>query len=333
MVRVFVASRSFGRVVPDGVRLLQDVGDLVWNPFGRALTSMELQGFLRDVDAALLGNDVCDRAVFESAERLRVVSRHGIGVDAVDLEAATDHGIVVTNTPHVNAVAVAEHALALMLALLRRVPAADASVKAGRWEGLKFMGGELYGRTLGIVGLGAIGVEVARRAKSLGMNVLYVKRRRNLDLERELGLTFKPLTELLSESDIVSIHLPLTDETKGLIGEEEIASMKPGAYIVNTARGGILNLNALVEALKSGRLAGAALDVYDSEPPDFNHPLFKLENVILTPHIGAYTVEAVRRMDTLAAENIVKALKGQIPEHVVNKEVLSRGNLRIKAST
>jgi D-3-phosphoglycerate dehydrogenase len=124
----------------------------------------------------------------------------------------------------------------------------------------------------------------------------------------------------------------LTDETKGLIGEEEIASMKPNAYIINTARGGIINLNALTQALKAGRLAGAALDVYDSEPPNFNHPLFKLENVILTPHIAAYTVEAVRRMDITAAENILKALKGQIPEHVVNKEVLSRGNLRIRAS-
>jgi len=319
-------------VVDDGVRLLEGVGELAWNPLGRALTSRELQGFLRDVDAALLGNDVCDRAVFESAERLKVVSRHGMGVDAVDLQAATEHGVLVTNTPHVNAVAVAEHALALMLGLLRRIPAADASVKAGRWEGLKFMGGELYGKTLGIVGLGAIGVELARRARGLGMNVLYVKRRRSLELEEQLGLTFKPLNELLKESDIVSIHLPLTDETKGLIGEEEIASMKPNAYIINTARGGIINLNALTQALKAGRLAGAALDVYDSEPPNFNHPLFKLENVILTPHIAAYTVEAVRRMDITAAENILKALKGQIPEHVVNKEVLSRGNLRIRAS-
>ena len=332
MFRIFVASRSFGRVVDDGVRLLEGVGELAWNPLGRALTSRELQGFLRDVDAALLGNDVCDRAVFESAERLKVVSRHGMGVDAVDLQAATEHGVLVTNTPHVNAVAVAEHALALMLGLLRRIPAADASVKAGRWEGLKFMGGELYGKTLGIVGLGAIGVELARRARGLGMNVLYVKRRRSLELEEQLGLTFKPLNELLKESDIVSIHLPLTDETKGLIGEEEIASMKPNAYIINTARGGIINLNALTQALKAGRLAGAALDVYDSEPPNFNHPLFKLENVILTPHIAAYTVEAVRRMDITAAENILKALKGQIPEHVVNKEVLSRGNLRIRAS-
>jgi D-3-phosphoglycerate dehydrogenase len=332
LFRIFVASRSFGRVVDDGVRLLEGVGELAWNPLGRALTSRELQGFLRDVDAALLGNDVCDRAVFESAERLKVVSRHGMGVDAVDLQAATEHGVLVTNTPHVNAVAVAEHALALMLGLLRRIPAADASVKAGRWEGLKFMGGELYGKTLGIVGLGAIGVELARRARGLGMNVLYVKRRRSLELEEQLGLTFKPLNELLKESDIVSIHLPLTDETKGLIGEEEIASMKPNAYIINTARGGIINLNALTQALKAGRLAGAALDVYDSEPPNFNHPLFKLENVILTPHIAAYTVEAVRRMDITAAENILKALKGQIPEHVVNKEVLSRGNLRIRAS-
>ncbi len=330
MTKIFIASRSFGRVVNDGIELLQKEGEIVRNPHGRALNSDELRESLMDAEAALLGNDVCDANVLGSAGRLKVVSRHGIGVDAIDLNAATENGIIVTNTPDVNTIAVADHTMALMLSLVRKIPDADASLKSKKWEGLKFLGRELAGKTLGIVGLGSIGTEVAKRAKGFGMKLLYVKRKRVPDLEDKLELTYRPLDSLLRESDVISIHLPLTPETKGLIGRKEIASMKKGVYIVNTARGGILDTDALVEALNSGQVAGAALDVFDTEPPDFNHPLFEMENVILTPHIGAYTIEAIRRMDLLAAENIVKALHGEIPEFVVNKEVLKSHSLRLK---
>jgi len=330
LVKIFVASRSFGRVVDDGVKLLQSVGEIMWNPFGRTLTSKELRDFLSDVDAALLGNDACDAEVLGSARKLKIVSRHGIGVDAVDLEAATANGIIVTNTPGVNTISVAEYTMALILALLRMIPEAGASLKSGRWEGLRFVGRELAGLKLGIVGLGSIGAEVAKRARGFRMEVLYVDKRRSLELEGELGLTYRSIEDLLKEADIISIHLPLTPETKGLIGREEIALMKKGVYIVNTARGGILNVDALEEALREGKVAGAALDVFDPEPPDFNHPIFKMENVILTPHIAAYTLEAIRRVDLMAAENIMKAIRGEVPEHVVNREVLSRDNLRIR---
>jgi D-3-phosphoglycerate dehydrogenase len=329
--RVFVASRSFGRFVDDGIRLLSDEAVVIRNPHGRALNSEELGGSLRDADGALLGNDVCDSEVLNSAEKLKVVSRHGVGVDNVDLEAATENGIIVANTPSVNKTAVAEHTMALILSLLRKIPQADASLKSGKWEGPKFMGSELAGKKLGIVGLGAIGTEVAKRAKCFGMNVLYLKRRRREDLEKELGIVYRPLEQLLRESDIVSIHLPLTRETKGMIGEREIALMNKDAYLINTARGEVLDDAALAEALMEERIAGAALDVFSKEPPDSDHPLFQLDNVILTPHVGAYTLEAVRKMDLISAENIVRVFHGQQPDFVVNKEVLSRSNLRLRS--
>ncbi len=328
--KVFVASRSFGRFVDDGIELLAKEAVIVRNPYGRALDSEELKDSLKDADAALLGNDVCNSEVLSSAKNLKVVSRHGVGVDNVDLEAATQNGIIVANTPSVNKTAVAEHTMALILSLLRRIPQADASLRSGRWEGLKFMGNELAGKKLGIIGLGAIGTEVAKRAKCFGMDVLYLKRRRREDLEKEMGIVYRPLEQLLRESDIVSIHLPLTPETKGMIGKGELALMNKDAYLINTARGGVVDDDALAEALMKEGIAGAALDVFGEEPPDFDDPLFQLDNVVFTPHVGAYTLEAVRKMDLISAENIVKVFRGQLPDFVVNREVLSRSSLRLQ---
>ena len=319
-------------MVDDAIELLRREGEVVGNPYGRALSSNELRENLREVDAALLGNDVCDANVLNAASRLKVVSRHGIGIDSIDLKAATENGIVVANTPRVNTTAVAEHAIALMLAILRKIPDADLSLKSNRWEGLRFVGEELAGKKLGIIGLGAIGKEVAKRVKAFGIDILYTDNVRDTNLESALGLSFVPLYSLLRESDVISIHVPLLPDTKGLIGRKEIALMKKGTYIVNTARGGIVDSDALAEALRSGRIAGAALDVFDTEPPDFSSPLFSVERIIMTPHIGAYTVEAIRRMDCIAAENIAKVLHGEIPEYVVNREVLFSQKLRMKAS-
>jgi D-3-phosphoglycerate dehydrogenase len=332
LTKIFVASRSFGKVVDDGIELLRREGEIIVNPYGRALSSNELRENLREVGAALLGNDVCDANVLNAACRLKVVSRHGTGVDSIDLRAATENGIVVANTPRVNTVGVAEHTIALMLAMLRRIPRADLSLKSKRWEGLKFVGEELAGKRLGIIGLGAIGKEVAKRIRAFGVDIVYTDNVRDRDLEKALGLSFVTLRKLLEESDVISIHVPLSADTKGLIGRKEIALMKKGAYIINTARGGIVDSDALAEALRNGRIAGAALDVFDTEPPDFSSPLFNVERIIMTPHIGAYTVEAIRRMDCIAAENIVKVLRGEIPEYVVNREVLSSEKLRMKTS-
>jgi len=328
--KVFIASRSFGRIVDDGIKLLSSNADVIRNPYGRALTSHELRESLADTDAVLLGNDVCDSNVLNSAGKLKVVSRHGVGVDNVDLKVATENGIVVTFSPGVNSTAVAEHTLALTLSLLRKIPEANASLKSGKWEGLKFVGRELAGKKLGIIGLGDIGVEVAKRAKCFGMEVLYLKRRRREDLEKELGIVYKPLEELLKESDIVSVHLALTPETKRMIGEKEIALMKKDAYLINTARGEVIDNAALARALRENRIAGAALDVFDKEPPNFDDPLFRLDNVIVTPHVGAYTLEAIRNMDVISADNIIKILHGQRPNFVANEEVFSRSNSRSK---
>jgi len=328
--KVFVASRSFGRFVDDGIELLAKEAVIVRNPYGRALNSEELKDSLRDADAALLGNDVCDFRVLNAAKNLKVVSRHGVGVDNVDLEAATQNGIIVANTPSVNKTAVAEHTMALILSLLRKIPQADASLRSGKWEGPKFMGNELAGKKLGIIGLGAIGTEVAKRAKCFGMDVLYLKRRRREDLEKKMGIVYRPLEQLLRESDIVSIHLPLTPETKGTIGKKELALMKKDAYLINTARSEVVDDDALTEALMEKRIAGAALDVFGKEPPDFDDPLFQLDNVIFTPHVGAYTLEAIRKMDLISAENIVRVFHVRQPDFVVNREVLSRSNLRLQ---
>jgi D-3-phosphoglycerate dehydrogenase len=330
LAKIFVASRSFGKVVDDGLKLLEQSGEIIRNPHARALRSDELRVSVRDVDAALLGNDVCDANALDAAAKLKVISRHGIGVDSIDLKAATENGIVVANTPRVNTTAVAEHTIALMLAIMRRIPEANLSLKSGKWEAPKFVGEELAGKTLGIIGLGAIGKEVAKRAKAFGTKILYTDKIRDMDLERQLGISLVPLDSLLRESDIISIHLPLTPETRGLISRKETALMKNGVYLINTARGGILESDALAEGLRSGRLAGAALDVFDTEPPDFASGLLTLEKIIMTPHIGAYTIEAMRKMDYIAAENITKVLQGAIPLYVVNREVLSRSNLRMR---
>jgi D-3-phosphoglycerate dehydrogenase len=330
--KIFVASRSFGKVVDDGVKLLRKEGEIIGNPYGRALSSDELRENVRNVDAALLGNDTCDANVLNSSSKLIVVSRHGIGVDSIDLKSATENGIVVANTPKVNTTAVVEHTMALMLAILRKIPGADLSLKSKNWEGLKFVGEELAGKKLGIIGLGAIGKHVAKRAKAFGVEILYTDEVRDTLLEEELGMLFVPLHDLLRVSDVISIHVPLTSDTRGLIGRSEILLMKKGVYIVNTARGGIVDADALAEGLRSGHIAGAAIDVFDTEPPDFTSPLFNAEGIVMTPHIGAYTIEAIRRMDRVAAENIVKAFHAEIPEYVVNKEVLSSQKLRLRAS-
>jgi len=327
---IFIASRSFGRIVDDGVKLLAKEAILIRNPYDRALSSSELKESLRDIDAVLLGNDVCDSSVLSSTKRLRVVSRHGVGLDNVDLESATENGIVVTYTPSVNKVAVAEHTMALILSLLRRIPEAILSLRSGKWEGPRLTGTELAGKKLGIVGLGAIGTEVARRARCFDMVVSYYDIRRRKDLEVELKIVYRPLRKLLKESDIVSLHVALTLRTRGMIGKEAIGIMKKGAYLINTARGEIVDTAALVSALKENKIAGAALDVFDKEPPDFDHPLFKLDNIIITPHIGAYTIEAIRKTDLTSADNIIRVLRGQKPNYVANEEVFSRSNLRLQ---
>jgi len=321
--KVYVTAKSFGKIVPDGLKILEDMAEIKRSPYDRPMTEEELIQSLKDIDAVVLGVDKCSRKVIESLERMRVIGRHGVGLDNVDLDAATEKGIIVTYTPHVNADSVADHTWALILALARKIIPADASTKSGRWEGPKFIGIELSNKTLGILGLGAIGQRVAKRARGFDMNILYHDKRRNEAFEREIGVTYVDLERLLRESDILTIHAALTSETRRMIGARELRMMKKTALLVNTARGEIIDEKILVQALREGWITGAALDVFEREPPK---QLLKIGNVVLTPHMSSYTFEALRRMDTMVAEDIVKVLAGRKPEHVANPKVYEKKN-------
>jgi D-3-phosphoglycerate dehydrogenase len=259
-----------------------------------------------------------DAAVIAAAANLKVVARAGIGLDNVDVDAATRRGIMVVNAPQSNILSAAEHTIALLLALARNIPQADASLRAGHWSREEFQGVELHGKTLGIVGMGRVGTMVAQRALAFGMRLIaydpYVSR----DRARELSIELMPdLEALLVQADFVTIHLPRTAETEGLIGARELALMRDGARIVNTARGGIVDEAALEDALRSGRLAGAALDVFADEPVT-QHPLFGVPNVVVTPHLGAATQEAQDKAGTAIAEMVRLALRGEFVPYAVN---------------
>jgi len=255
-----------------------------------------------------------------AARNLRVVAVHGAGFDHVDLESARAHGVVVFNTPDALTDAVAELTVALILALLRRLVTADGAVRAGEWS-RKFsdlVGLELTGKTVGIVGLGRIGEAVARRMRCLNVNIIYSDLLEKRLLHDELGIRRATFNELLSTSDIVTFHTPLTPKTLNMVSDAEFGLMKNGIYLVNMARGSVIDERALERALSSGKVAGAALDVLEEEPPRLDNPLLRFENVILTPHIGASTHEAMRRMSVQCAEGVLKVFRGETPPNVVN---------------
>jgi len=294
----------------------------------RVYTEEELVKEARDVDAILVTGrgEKITRKVMEASEKLRVVSKYGVGVDNIDVKAATEMGIIVTRTPGANANAVAEFAVAMILAATRKIPLAMAHLKAGGWREQKLVGVELASSTVGLVGLGHIGFRVAKKLKGLDAKVLGYDPYVTGEKAAEVGVELAELERLLRESDVVTIHAALTEQTKHLIGERELALMKPSAYLVNTARGAIVDQKALYRALKEGRIAGAALDVFEEEPLKPDNPLFQLDNVILTPHVGDSTVTAKIQTYTQAAENILKVLRGELPprESLVNPDVLAK---------
>ena len=273
-------------------------------------------------------SDLIDAAVFDTAPQLKVVANFGVGVNNIDVAAATERGILVTNTPGVLTNATADLAMALILAVGRRIVEGDRMVREGKfrfWAPFHFLGHEISGKTLGIIGLGRIGRAVARRAAGFGMNILYNNRRR-LAPEREAALEveFTDLESLLSESDFVSLHVPLTDDTRHLVGAPELACMKPSAFLINTARGPVVDETALVDALERDVISGAGLDVYESEP-ELAPGLAELPNVVLLPHVGSATVETRYKMAAMAADNLLAALAGRIPPNLVNPPSSGRG--------
>lgn len=267
-----------------------------------------------------------DVELLDRAERLRVVGRAGVGLDNIDVDAATERGVLVMNTPGANATATAEHAWALLLALCRRIPAADASVRRGEWERKAFVGTQLQGKTLGVVGLGRVGRLVARRGRGFGMKILAHDPFLSTEAADELRVELVDLDGLLADADVVTLHAPLTEETRGLIDADRIGRMKPGALLVNAARGGLVDETAVVDALEEGRLGGAAFDVYAHEPPE-GSPLLGRGDVVLTPHLGASTVEAQRDVSVQVVEQVLDALRQEDFRNAVNLPFVATGGL------
>jgi D-3-phosphoglycerate dehydrogenase len=255
--------------------------------------------------------------VIEAASSLRVIGRAGVGLDNVDLEAATWRGIVCMNTPGGNTIAAAEHTLALLLATARRIPQAHAHLKGGKWERERFLGAEVYGKTLGIVGLGRIGAEVARRAQGFAMTVIAYDPYLTAEVAQRLGVELVDLDALYRRADFITVHVPLTRDTRGLIGAAELAKMKDGVRLVNVARGGIVDEAALAAAVQSGKVAGAALDVFEWEPP-WGSPVLDLDGVVVTPHLGASTEEAQSAVATAIAQQVADLLVRGVVRHAVN---------------
>jgi D-3-phosphoglycerate dehydrogenase / 2-oxoglutarate reductase len=303
-------------VSKNGTQLLAREKD--WQVIEPSQYQLSPEEHLRDADALIVRSAVfVDAAMLEKAPKVRVIGRAGVGVDNIDVEAATRRGIVVMNTPGANAVAVAELAIGLMISLARHLPRADASTRAGKWEKKSFQGTELRGKELGILGLGRIGVEVAKRAKALGMTVSAHDPYVSPALARDLGLRLCSLDDLYATSDYLSLHLGLSPQTHGMIGAEALSKVKKGVRIINCARGELVDETALSEALRSGHVAGAALDVFVHEPPK-NSPLLELPNLIATPHIGASTVEAQDAVGVQLAEQVREYLKNGVVQNAVN---------------
>jgi D-3-phosphoglycerate dehydrogenase len=275
---------------------------------------------LSGVRAVMVRNmTAVDRAFIEAAPRLRVVGRIGVGLDNLDLPSLSERGIVVCYPPEENAVSVAEHVFALLLAFARRIPAGDRAVREGRWDRYSYVGFELAGKTMGILGLGRIGFRVGVRARAFGMRVLaydpYLPPQHSFVTES--GADLAPLERVLAEADVVTCHLPLTAETRGLLGRERLRAMKPSALLINTSRGPVVEEGALCEALQEGAIAGAALDVREQEPPG-DSPLHRLPNVLLTPHIASWTREALHRMISTVAADVDRILSGQPARNYAN---------------
>ncbi len=291
------------------------------------LTEEELLEIVPDMDAVVIRSKTHITAkIIEKADKLKVIGRAGVGLDNVDIPAATKKGIAVMNTPGGNAVSTAEHTFSMIMALVRNIPQANASMKQEKWEKKKFIGRELRGKILGVIGLGRVGKNVALRAKAFGMKVYVYDAYISREATEKMGFTYAEFEDIIKEADIITVHTPLTPETKGLIGKEEFKYMKKGVYIINCARGGIIDEEALLDALDSGKVAGAALDVFTKEPPK-DWTLVKHPKVIATPHLGASTKEAQIIVAIQIAEQIVKALKEGIFINAVNVPALDKETL------
>ena len=317
--KVLVADDS---IRPEGIRMLKEVAWVTALP--AYPSEEELVDAAQDVDAILSRSAVISSPVIGASPKLKIVSRHGVGLDYVDVEACTGHGVLVTITGDANSEAVSEHAFGCLCAVARKIAIADAGIRSGEWERERIVGVELYGKVLGIIGLGRIGSRMAKHARGFAMQVIACDPYVEPERARRLGVALVDLETLLRRSDFVSLHVPLTEETKHMIGRAELKSMKPSAILVNTARGAVVDQRALYEALVGREIAGAALDVFEEEPLPVDHPLTELDNVVCTPHCAGQTTEAMVRVSIRAAENILCVLRGEVPSLslIANPKVL-----------
>lgn len=313
-------------VAPEGIEMLRAAGDVDVNT---GLAADALIGIIGNYDALVVRSETkVTRPVIEAATRMQVIGRAGVGVDNIDLDAATERGVIVVNAPQGNTIAAAEHTLALLMALARHVPQSDASMRSGKWDRKNYLGTEIRGKTLGIVGLGKIGSEVARRAVAMEMRVLAHDPFVPVERVRALGVESVDFEQLILLSDFITVHPPLTASTQGMIGQAELARMKDGVRLINVARGGIIDEAALAAAVASGKVAGAAIDVFTAEPPKDN-PLIGDPRIIVTPHLGASTAEAQERVAVDVAEQIVEVLAGKPARYAVNAPMLAPETLKV----
>jgi D-3-phosphoglycerate dehydrogenase / 2-oxoglutarate reductase len=314
--RVLVTPTSFGRSDPSiRLELERQVGEVVYNDTGKPLRAAELGAIIAGFDGYIAGLDEVTAEVLAAADKLKVIARYGVGVDQVDLVAARDRGIVVTNTPGANSKSVAELAVGLMVALARSIPQASHDTKAGGWP--RLAGFSLEGRTVGLYGFGAIGKEVARRLRGFDCTVLAYDVAPDHEFAAAEGVRLCSAGELIGAADFLSLHCPVVPETRGLVDDRFLDAMKPGAFLVNTARGELVDERGLLAALRSGHLRGAALDVYSHEPPGSDHPLMALPQVIATPHMASSTDGATNAMGRMALADCLAVLRGDSPRHPV----------------
>ncbi len=319
-MKVLVAD-SVGK---EGLDILRGCAEVDIKP---GLKELELIAIIGDYDALVVRSQTQVTAkVIEAGKKLQVIGRAGVGVDNIDVEAATKFGVIVVNAPSSNTISAAEHTIALMLSLARHIPRANASLKSGKWLRAEFTGIEVRNKTIGIIGLGNVGSEVAKRAQGLEMHLLGYDPNVTPERARNFGVEVVPLDQLLKESDFITLHIPLVNSTKGIIGAKQIAMMKPTARILNVARGGLIDEEALVKAIEEKKLGGAAIDVFITEPIT-ESILFKSDNIVVTPHLGASTIEAQALVSEDVAEQIVDIFNGQPAQYAVNAPFISAETL------
>ena len=315
-MKILITPRSFASISKIPMEMLEEKGyEITKNETGKPLNNKEMSVLIEDVDGIIIGIDDLNAGIIKQVHNLKVISKYGVGVDNIDIKAATTQGIVVTNTPKANIDAVADLTFALMLALARRIPEADRETKAGNWK--KFIGTSVWRKKLGVIGLGKIGRQVVKRARGFEMEILCYDIIQDEEFARQFGVRYVDLETLLKESDYITIHIPLNNTIKGIIGYKELEMVNENSFIINTSRGGIIDEKALYDSLKNNKIKGAGLDVYEKEPPE-NSPLMELENVIMLSHNGAYTEEAIANMGIESAQNLINVLEGREPENKIN---------------